>query len=76
MKVLTLYQPWATLYAHGIKKIETRPSPTSYRGTYLIHAAKKWSKEQMTICQQEPFKSELIKLGFLHELKDQPFFIS
>jgi hypothetical protein len=23
-KVLTLYQPWASLLVHGIKKIETR----------------------------------------------------
>lgn len=67
-RVLPLWQPWATLFVYGIKKIETRPSPTSWtaeKGTYLIHAASKWSKEQFDICMQEPFKSELIKLGLI-----------
>ena len=76
MKVLTLWQPWATLLVYGIKKIETRPKPTSWtaqKGTYLIHAAQKWSKEQAEICLHEPFKSELIKLGFLHEYHNENF---
>jgi len=66
-KVLTLWQPWATLLVYGIKKIETRPKPTSWtaeKGTYLIHAAQKWTKEQEDICLTEPFKSELDKLGY------------
>lgn len=61
-KVLTLWEPWATLFAHGIKKIETRPNPTSWtmeKGSYLIHSAKKWSKEQEEICLTEHFKKEL-----------------
>lgn len=41
MKALSLWQPWATLIAMGIKTIETRSWPTSYRGPLLIHAAKK-----------------------------------
>lgn len=52
-KVLTLWEPWATLVVHGIKKIETRPRPTSWtieKGTYLIHAAKKWTREQDNLC--------------------------
>ena len=65
-KILSLWQPWATLYACGVKLIETRPKETNYRGIYLIHAAKKWSKEQAEICIQEPFKSALEKLGYLH----------
>jgi hypothetical protein len=64
-KILTLWQPWATLYAHGLKQIETRPKPTNFRGAYLIHAAQKWSKEQREICFQEPFRSSLIELGYL-----------
>lgn len=39
MKALTLYQPWATLVAAGIKTIETRSWRTSYRGPLAIHAA-------------------------------------
>lgn len=41
MKALTLWQPWATLVALGVKTIETRSWSTSYRGPLAIHAAKK-----------------------------------
>jgi hypothetical protein len=63
-RVLTLYQPWASLYANGLKLIETRPGPTSFRGTYLIHAAQKWTKEQEEICRQEPFRKALLEIGY------------
>lgn len=65
-KVLSLWEPWATLLAYGIKKIETRPGPTSWtieKGTYLIHAARKWTKELDSICDSEPFKTELHNLN-------------
>ena len=69
-RVLTLWEPWATLVVHGIKKIETRPKPTSWtvekdifdgvtKGTYLIHAAQKWTKVQRDLCNCEPFISSL-----------------
>lgn len=73
MKVLTLWQPWASFLVHGIKKIETRPSPTNWtaeKGIYLIHAAQKWDKQLAEICIQELFKSELEKLGFIHKYED------
>lgn len=38
-KALTLSQPWATLVALGVKRIETRSWRTSHRGRLLIHAA-------------------------------------
>lgn len=41
MRALTLYQPWASAIALGLKRIETRPWETRYRGTLLIHAAKR-----------------------------------
>lgn len=41
MKAITLWQPWASLMATGLKKIETRSWHTRYRGGLLIHAAKK-----------------------------------
>lgn len=41
MKALTLWQPWASLVALGVKTIETRSWSTSYRGPLAIHAAKK-----------------------------------
>ena len=67
IRVITLYQPWATLLAYGIKQNETRPKPTTHtaeKGIYLIHAAKKWTKEQSDLCLTEPFKSNLENLGY------------
>ncbi len=37
---LTLFQPWASAIALGLKKIETRGWKTSYRGPLAIHAAR------------------------------------
>ncbi len=39
MKAITLWQPWATLLACGIKEYETRSWATQYRGLMAIHAA-------------------------------------
>jgi hypothetical protein len=74
-KVITLWQPWATLLVYGIKKDETRPKSTSWvisnnfisgeKGHYLIHAAQMWTQELKRICLQEPFKTPLQKLGFI-----------
>lgn len=67
-RILTLWQPWATLLVHGIKQIETRPSPTTFtaeKGTYLIHAAKKLDKENMHYWEVDPFLSLLQKLGYV-----------
>lgn len=41
MKALSLWQPWATLMALGLKKIETRSWGTKYRGPLAIHAARR-----------------------------------
>jgi hypothetical protein len=41
VKVLTLWQPWASLVALGVKTIETRSWSTKYRGPLAIHAAAK-----------------------------------
>lgn len=41
MKMLTLWQPWASLVALGFKKYETRSWSTSYRGSLVIHASKR-----------------------------------
>lgn len=41
MKILTLWQPWASLIALGLKEYETRSWGTSYRGELAIHAAKR-----------------------------------
>lgn len=39
MKVISLWQPWASLVADGLKKVETRSWVTNYRGPIAIHAA-------------------------------------
>jgi len=39
MKALTLYQPWASFVACGLKKWETRSWATEYRGPLAIHSA-------------------------------------
>lgn len=44
MKVISLWQPWATLVVTGHKQIETRSWNTHYRGPILIHATKKMPK--------------------------------
>lgn len=48
MKVISLYEPYATLMALGLKTNETRSWDTQYRGPLLIHATKAmpaWCKE-------------------------------
>lgn len=58
MKILSLWQPWATLIALGEKTIETRSWGTSYRGPIAIHAAAKWAGAA-TMAHGEPFRSVL-----------------
>lgn len=70
MKALTLTQPWATLVAIGMKKIETRSWSTSYRGPLAIHAAQGLGpvggkQGLMELCRTEPFRSVLIAAGYL-----------
>ncbi|OMP66893.1 ASCH domain-containing protein [Domibacillus epiphyticus] len=45
MKVLSMIQPWASLFVHREAKYETRSWRTSYRGTLAIHTSKKMDKE-------------------------------
>lgn len=40
LKVMTLWEPWASLLAIEAKKVETRHWHTEYRGPVAIHAAK------------------------------------
>jgi activating signal cointegrator 1 len=44
MKIITLYQPWASLIALGLKRYETRSWATGYRGPIAIHAGKRSMK--------------------------------
>lgn len=46
MKALSILQPWAWLIVHGYKDIENRNWKTAFRGRILIHAGKRWGREQ------------------------------
>jgi activating signal cointegrator 1 len=41
IKIITLYQPWASLAALRLKQYETRSFYTKYRGLLAIHAGKR-----------------------------------
>lgn len=45
MKALTLHQPFASLVAHGAKRVETRGWSTHYRGPLAIHAGLRLDRE-------------------------------
>lgn len=54
MKLISMWEPWATLMAIGAKRIETRSWATGYRGWLAIHASKGGlSKRMLTECMEE-----------------------
>lgn len=46
MRGLSLWQPWASLVACGLKKIETRSWGTTYRGDVAVQAAMRWTRQE------------------------------
>lgn len=46
MKALSILQPWAWLIVNGHKDIENRSWETRFRGRFIVHAGKKWGREQ------------------------------
>lgn len=48
MRALSLWEPWASLVASGIKTLETRPRPIAgaYRGPVAIQASKHWTRAE------------------------------
>ncbi|WP_423606160.1 ASCH domain-containing protein [Sphingomonas sp. MS122] len=46
MRALSLWQPWASAIALGLKAIETRHWSTGVRGLIAIHAAKRWTPDE------------------------------
>lgn len=63
MKVLSLWEPWATLAVVGHKKFETRSWKTKHRGQLLIHAAQKWSKAQKDLLNKIEFRYAIASAG-------------
>lgn len=64
MKAITLWQPWATFMALGLKKIETRSWDTRYRGPLAIHAAASMNKVCKEFAECPYFKDMLVRRGF------------
>lgn len=63
-KVLSLWQPWATLLVLGEKQVETRHWYLSHRGPLLIHAAKRFAVAEQELCMRWPFEDALCKHGY------------
>lgn len=53
MKALTLTQPWASLVALGLKRVETRSWSTWYTGPLAIHAAKGFPAAARRFAEEE-----------------------
>lgn len=53
MRTISLWQPWATAIAIGLKSIETRHWCPKYRGPLAIHAARRWDSSQKEFAMVE-----------------------
>lgn len=62
MKCISLWQPWATLWASGAKQIETRDWVLKHRGPLAVHAAKVFKSDERDLCFCEPFHEHLAKV--------------
>jgi len=60
VKALTLWQPWATLVAMEVKRIETRCWKTDYRGEIAIHSAARLPPKWLGASSRtDPFRDAL-----------------
>lgn len=64
IKTISLWEPWATLMALGLKRYETRHWRAKYRGLLAIHAAKRWRDDQVMMLRREPYASLLGAAGY------------
>lgn len=53
IKCISLWQPWATGIAVGLKTVETRHWTTKRRGLIAIHAARRWGPDQREFASVE-----------------------
>ena len=65
MKCISLWNPWAVLWANGQKRIETRG--WAYRGplpcVLAVHASKQWGPGLATLCLKPPYRDALESCG-------------
>jgi activating signal cointegrator 1 len=51
VRAVSLWQPWASAMALGLKTVETRHWRTNVRGPVAIHAAKRWTREERELAE-------------------------
>ena len=68
MKALSLWQPWASAMALGLKRNETRGWSTSYRGPLAIHAAKRWTRAEQVFLADAPSEFTCPEMREIYEL--------
>lgn len=64
IRAITLWQPWAGLIANQVKLVETRSWSTNYKGTILIHSAKRPVYQS----ELEPFSEYVSNFDFTQDL--------
>lgn len=69
MKAISLWQPYGSAVALGVKRFETRHWKTSYRGPLAIHSSKKSSKELQTF-----FENQVLGCELRHAFTDAGFY--
>ena len=74
MKVLSIWQPWASLIVHGHKSIETRgwPAPRSIIGTTIGIASTKAIKSEQSRHVREPDFARHYAITRLPDLDELP----
>lgn len=63
-RALSLTQPWASLMAIDVKRVETRGWNTNYRGWVAIHASKGFPSNCKALCYTSPFAGALVGAGY------------
>lgn len=61
MKALSLWQPWASLMALGVKRIETRGWYMAHRGPLAIHATSSWDVRATRFLRGGSYEAGLIR---------------
>lgn len=59
MRAISLWQPWASAVALGLKRYETRHWRTGYLGPLAIHAAKKDPRSVLSFQQMQAYLKAL-----------------
>lgn len=76
LKGLTLWEPYATAFVCGLKTVETRSWPTSYRGPLAIHAAVKRTNDLRATwirAMSRPKDAEAFRHHGIKTFDDLPF---